>query len=124
MLSNYPCGVTGNEDIFGDHLRTVSFTITFPYTIFNDDNEPLDQVIKSYIQRQDIKVDMSTVEHLSDDSYRVYIAYEDDLEMDVRGMDRCDIKDEIIRYTNDQIFEACIDLRDDTVEIDIDIHRC
>lgn len=118
-----PCGVSGNEDIFGTHDQTISFTITFPYTIFNDDHAPLDDCIKHYINRSDITIDPLRTYHNPDDSYTAYITYEDDIVMDIRGLDMWDIEQEIIAYTNEQIYEATIDYNDDTVEIEVDIHR-
>ena len=121
-LSNYPPNVSGNEDIFGTHDMTVSYSITFPFIYFNDDNDDHSTVIAECIQLTDYTFDLDTLEVRPDGSYRIYITYEDDLDLDPRDMDMLDIEEFIIRYLN-ETYHLNIDPRDDTIEFDIDIHR-
>ena len=118
----FPCGVSGNKDIFGDHDMTASYSITFPFIYFNDDQEDHTSVIAESIQLTDYTFDMDTIEVRPDGSYRIYITYEDDLDIDPRDMDMLDIEESIIAYLN-ETYHLNIDPRDDTIEFDIDIHR-
>ena len=125
MLSNYPDNVTGNEDIFGDHDQIISFSITFPYTIFNEDNEDLTQVIHTYTGMSDLEVDLSSVMVNIDESITVDLTYSDDICLDVRGMDASDIEHYIVDYMNHdvRILDATIDHRSDSISIDFEVHN-
>ena len=112
----------GVFSIPGDHDMTASYSITFPFIYFNDDQEDHTQVIAESIQLTDYTLDMDTLEVRPDGSYRIYITYEDDLDLDPRDMDMLDIEETIIRYLN-ETYHLNIDPRDDTIEFDIDIHR-
>lgn len=110
----------GVSSIPGDHDRTVSYEITFPFTYFNDDNEDHMQVIAECIELTDYQVNSITSN--PDGSFTAIITYADDLDIDPRDMDMLDIEETIIRYLN-KTYHLNIDPRDDTIEFDIDIHR-
>lgn len=124
MLSNLPPGCR-DCDLPGANDKTVSFTITFPYEIFNDDNEPLTDVIHEYTEVKDLIINVETIEHNIDDSYSVMLTYSDDIELDMSYVeDYCDIEEEIIKYINELVLDARLDYRDERIEIDYEVHQC
>ena len=122
MLSNLPPGC---NSIPGDHDKTVSFDVSLLYTDYINEEDTLDElpeIIKQLVG-VNVGVDMSTYKVLPDDMFEVIISYQDDIEMDVRGMDYSEIEDAVIEYLNDEVFtEIKLDRKDQSLEIDINIH--
>jgi len=110
----------GVSSLPGDHDRTASYSITFPYTFYNDDGDDHIQVIADCIEITDYTVNSITPN--PDGSFTAMITYEDDLDIDPRGMDMGDVEETIIEHLN-TTYHLNIDPRDDAIMIDVDVHR-
>lgn len=119
-----PCGVSGNEDIFGTRDQTISFTITFPYTIYNDDSDPLQVVVDEWFNTH-MEIDPNDITINEDGSLNLLLTYSDDICTDVRGLDYSDIDELIIDYMNNEVMlnECDFNLNDPDLTIEYDIHR-